>query len=155
MVKKRFLIGSFMLLMLLLGLTLIPARIAHADECNGTCGLDPVQAGCTASQYIVMSQDFTAQNETWEIRLRSSHVQSSACINKVWASLVLKSGSNPTLSNSQDIQVYTTFQYDLLPSPHFGSGAYTNMLQFSNGFACAQYDGNGFNPPPAACSDHL
>lgn len=155
MVKKRLLLGSFVLLVFMLGFALIPARIAHADECNGACGQDPVQAGCTANQYIVKAYDFPAQGETWEIRLRSSHIQNSACINKVWASLVLKSGSNPTLSNSQDIKVYTTFQSDLLPSSHFGSGAYTNMIQFSNGFACAQYDGNGLNPPPAACSDHL
>jgi propanediol dehydratase large subunit len=87
------------------------------------------------------------QNQTWEIRLRTS----TSCPNQVWASLMLAVGSNPNLSNSKDIQVYTQFQYDLLPSTHFGSGAYTNMITYSNNFACAQYDGNGISLPPAAC----
>lgn len=151
MFKKPFIISLSILLMLILGFVLIPVYTAHADECNGTCGQDPVQAGCTSSQYIINSTQFVVQNQTWEIRLRGSHSQSSACVNKVWASLVLKSGSNPNLFNSQDIQVYTLFQYDILPSSHFGSGAYTNMLQYSNNFACAQYDGNGFSIPPSAC----
>ena len=139
------------LLILIIGFALVPASIAHADECNGACGQDPVQAGCTYSQYILASHDFTAQGETWEIRLRSTYSRSSACINHVWASLVLKYGNNPNLYNSQDIEVYTTFQYDSLPSSRFQSGAYTNMLIYSNNSACAQYDGNGLYPPPAAC----
>lgn len=151
MSRKLLLMSFSVLLMLILGFVMVPANVAHADTCNGPCGQDPVQAGCTSSQYILASTDFTAQNETWEIRLRSTHSQSAACVNKVWASLVLKSGSNPNLYNSSDIQVYTTFQYDILPSSHFGSGAYTNMLIFSNNFACAQYDGNGISRPPAAC----
>ena len=134
---RRLLIGSFLLLMLMIGFALAPARFAHADE------------------YIVTHQYFTAQNETWDIRLRSSHVQTSACINEVWASLVLISGSNSTLSNSQYIQVNTTFQYDLLRSSQFGSGAYTNMIPFSNGSACVNYAGNSINPPPGICASHL
>ena len=145
--------SSCVLLLLIFGFALIPTSGAHADECNGSCGQDPVQAGCAANQYIVTHAYFTAQNETWDIRLRSSHVQSSACINKVWASLVLISGSNYTLYNSQYIQVNTTFQYDLLPSSQFGSGAYTNMIPFSNGSACVNYSGNGINP--GICASHL
>ena len=153
MVARRLLIGSFALLLLILVFVLAPVRFAHADECNLSCGQDPVQAGCTAAQYIVTSKDFTAQKETWEIRLRSSHVQSSACINKVWASLVIIPERNATLYNSKDIQVNTTFQYDSLPSTQFGSGAYTNMIPFSNGSACVNYDGNGISP--GICADHL
>ncbi len=152
MVKKLLIMSSSLLLMLVLGFALIPANVAHADECNGTCGQDPVQAGCTTSQFILKHMDFTAQNETWEIRLRGTYSQSSACIHKVWASIVLKHGSNPTLYNSQNIKVSTLFQYDLLSSSQFGSGGYTNMIQWTSDGACAQYDGNGLYPPPAACS---
>ncbi|MBA2396604.1 MAG: hypothetical protein H0V70_28095 [Ktedonobacteraceae bacterium] len=128
MSRKLLLISFSVLLMLILGFVTIPANVAHADTCNGPCGQDPVQAGCTSSQYILASKDFMAQNETWEIRLRSTHSQSAACVNRIWASLVLKSGSNHNLYNSSDIQVYTTFQYDILPSSHFGSGATQTCL---------------------------
>ncbi len=147
--QKHLLMGFFVALIIVLSFALIPVNIARADSCNA-CGQDPFQASCTVSQFILAHADFTAQKETWEIRLRGTYSQSSACVNKVWTSIVLKSGSNPTLSNSQDIAVTTLYQYDRLYSSQFGSGGYTNMIQWTSDGACAQYDGNGLHPGTCA-----
>ncbi len=148
-IKKLLIMSSFIFLILMLGFAQTPAKVAHADSCTGNCGQDPVVAGCWANQSIVKARDFyiQAQNETWEIRLRSSNVRTSACIGQAWASIVLVSGSNPTLYNSVDIQVYVSDPgpSDILNSSQFGSGGYTNMLPYARGDTCAQYDGNGMH----------
>jgi hypothetical protein len=150
MLKKLLMVGA-LLLMLTLGFALVPANVAHADACNGTCGADPVQAGCTSTQYIISSTAFWVNGSEWQIRLRSSTSQSSACRNKAWASLVLLQGSN-NLPGSYDIEVYTYVDaYDILNASSFQSGAYTNMinLDWTDG-TCAEYNGNNLNIP--ACT---
>lgn len=157
MFKRLLLVGS-LLLLLIVGFLLVPTNVADADTCNGDCGQDPVVVGCTHGQYIIAFQDFTfpPNGSEWEIRLRGTHSPLSACHNKVWASLVLISGSDG-ISPSINIQVRDLLgpspEFDILNSMIFYSGAYTNMID-NVGIACAKYVGVT-RPDPTACQPLL
>ncbi len=150
MLKRLLVVGSVLLLLIVAFLS-VPPHVAHADACNGQCGQDPVTAGCTSTQYIISSSNFTSDQSMWQIRLRAS----TGCPGKVWASLVLLSGSDG-LFNATKIQVYSSSnpssapqEVDVLNSSQFYSGAYTNMIDDLGGLTCA-----GLLPTPfRACSN--
>ena len=150
MLKRLLVVGS-VLLLLIVGFLLIPTQVAHADTCNGQCGQDPVADGCTNTQYIISSLNFIYGQSTWQIRLRGS----TSCSGKVWASLVLVSGSDGLL-NATYLQVYsissTTSAYDALYSSQFYSGAYTNMIDDIGLTTCVSYRGAYTSPGrPITC----
>lgn len=159
--RRKFLLLGSLLLLLMMGFALLPAHVAHADECTGPCGDDPVVDGCSNYQTPRFNQNFSVTNNdgsssTWRIRLMvTGATPISACNYKAWASLILIQGNSYTINNSVDIQVYNMGQSDVLPSSSFQSGAYTNMITYVQDFSGAQYDGydrryNGNYIHPAA-----
>ena len=148
---KRLLVVGSILLLLGVGFLLVPAHVAHADSCNGSCGQDPVAAGCVPGQFVLAGSNFTTNGgSTWQIRLRGS----TGCPGKVWASLVLVRGSNG-ISNANSIKVRSlsnnVANFDILYAGTFYDGAYTNMID-DVGSSCASYSGAYVTPArPSTC----
>ena len=145
---KKILVMGPILFMLILGFTLIPTHIAHADTCSKACGQDPVQAKCTNLQYVISSMDFTVNTSTWRIREMGTKSRRTACKNQVWASLILIGGTNflgPYPANTQYIMI-NSVEYDILSSTQFQSGAYTNMVDHSKHGGCAYYTNVAVTP---------
>ena len=149
MFKRVLVVGS--LLLLVLGFVLVPAQVAHADTCNGSCGQDPYVSGCAVNGHVdvIAANEFTYGNAHWLLQLQYS----TTCY-KVWASLLLESGNNG-LYNARDLEVFSivngTERYDILYSSRFYNGAYTNMIENYEP-VCAYYDGAYVTPSyPSAC----